>query len=414
MNSKNTPNRIMSIDVLRGIAVLLMIFVNDAASIQQVSWWFKHAGSSDDFMTIADYCFPLFLFIVGASIPLSLQRAADQSYWLTAYQIFTRATSLLVMGLLMVNADSFGGNWRSGLWSFVMLSCLIVGWMDWPKKLAISAASQSLIRISAMIALAFLAAYYKSNRGEWLTIQWWGILGLIGWAYLVAVICYVICGGRLAGLVAAAAMLFALYLADPSELLERIRDRTWLGSLGPYLQAGAKILLRIDSIVDLKTVIGPLGGCAVLGSILGKLILESRYCSAAETCRSVLYLAIGSFLAAVICDAAFGINKINATPAWILYSVSFATLSWIILWGIVDRAGYYAGFQWLADIGANPLFAFLLVPCLLAFFKVIGWSFWQKWGDAAWLHPLARPLTVTIISGALTALLSRAGWRVKL
>jgi predicted acyltransferase len=404
----------MSIDVLRGIAVLLMIFVNDAASIQQVSWRFKHAGSSDDFMTIADYCFPLFLFIVGASIPLSLQRVADQNYWLTAYQIFTRATSLLLMGLLMVNADSFGGNWRSGLWSFVMLSCLIVGWMDWPKGLAISDASQSLIRISAMIALAFLAAYYKSNRGEWLTIQWWGILGLIGWAYLVAVICYVLCGGRPAGLVAAAAMLFALYLADPSELLERIRDRAWLGSLGPYLQAGVKILLRVDSIVDFKTVIGPLGGCAVLGSILGKLILESRYCSATETCRNALYLAVGTFLAAVIFDAAFGINKVKATPAWVLYSVSFATLSWIMLWGIVDRGGYSTGFQWLADIGANPLFAFLMVPCLLAFFKVIGWNFWQKWGDQAWLHPLARPLAVTMIISALTALLSRAGWRVKL
>lgn len=404
----------MSIDVLRGIAVLLMIFVNDAASIQQVSWWFKHAGSSDDFMTIADYCFPLFLFIVGASIPLSLQRIADQNYWLTAYQIFTRTMSLLVMGLLMVNADSFGGNWRSGLWSFVMLSCLIAGWMDWPKGLALSAASQSLIRISAMIALAFLAAYYKSNRGEWLTIQWWGILGLIGWAYFVAVVCYVLCRGRLAGLAAAAAMLFALYLADPSELLERIRDRTWLGSLGAYLQTGATLLVRIDSIVDFKTVIGPLGGCGVLGSILGKLILESRYCSTAETFRSTLYLAVGSFLAAVICDAAFGINKVNATPAWILYSVSFATLSWIILWGIIDRAAYHAGFQWLADVGSNPLFAFLIVPCLLAFFKVIGWNFWQKWGDEAWLHPLTRPLAVTMIACAVTALLSRAGWRVKL
>ncbi|MEY4565309.1 MAG: hypothetical protein RLY14_279 [Planctomycetota bacterium] len=414
MNSKNTSNRILSIDVLRGISVLLMIFVNDAASIQQVSWWFKHAGSTDDYMTIADFCFPLFLFLVGASVPLSLHRVSDQNYWLTAYHILTRTTSLLVMGLLMVNADSFGGNWRSGLWSFIMLSCFIIGWMDWPKGLAISAASQSLIRISAMIALAFLAAYYKSNRGEWLTIQWWGILGLIGWAYLVTILCYALSGGRQAGLVAAAAMLFALYFADPAELLERVRDRTWLGSLGPYLQEGAKLLLRIDSVVDFKTVIGPLGGCAVLGSILGKQILESRYCSVAETCRSTVYLVAGSFIAAVIYDAAYGINKINATPAWILYSVSLSTVLWIILWGIVDRGGYHSGLQWLADIGANPLFAFLFVPCLLALLKVIGWNVWQQWGSEAWLHPLSRPLAVTLLVGALTALLSRIGWRVKL
>src|SRR3990172_5485978 len=62
--------RVFSIDVFRGLTMLLMIFVNelDMADIKEVPWWMKHASFSTrtpDYMTFPDVIAPAFLFIVG-------------------------------------------------------------------------------------------------------------------------------------------------------------------------------------------------------------------------------------------------------------------------------------------------------------------------------------------------------------
>ena len=66
--------RIISVDVLRGLTILLMIFVNDLGR-GAPSWMHHIQPSSADGMTLADVVFPAFLFIVGVSIPLAFERA---------------------------------------------------------------------------------------------------------------------------------------------------------------------------------------------------------------------------------------------------------------------------------------------------------------------------------------------------
>ncbi len=63
--------RVDSIDALRGLTILTMVFVNDVGSAAPA--WAHHIQPPDaDGMTVADMVFPGFLFIVGMSIPLSL------------------------------------------------------------------------------------------------------------------------------------------------------------------------------------------------------------------------------------------------------------------------------------------------------------------------------------------------------
>jgi predicted acyltransferase len=71
------PQRIVSIDALRGFVMFTMIFVNDlaGASKEIVPDWMvhfsdRHKGGSG--MTFVDLVFPAFLFIVGMSIPIAL------------------------------------------------------------------------------------------------------------------------------------------------------------------------------------------------------------------------------------------------------------------------------------------------------------------------------------------------------
>ncbi|MBN1507532.1 MAG: DUF5009 domain-containing protein, partial [Sedimentisphaerales bacterium] len=68
--------RVVSVDALRGLVILLMIFVNDVAGVARAPSWLKHVGVNADAMTVPDVVFPAFLFIAGMSIPLSLQRAS--------------------------------------------------------------------------------------------------------------------------------------------------------------------------------------------------------------------------------------------------------------------------------------------------------------------------------------------------
>ena len=65
--------RVASVDALRGLTILLMIFVNDLGP-HAPSWMHHIQPPNADGMTLADVVFPAFLFIVGISIPLAIER----------------------------------------------------------------------------------------------------------------------------------------------------------------------------------------------------------------------------------------------------------------------------------------------------------------------------------------------------
>src|ERR1700751_1246943 len=90
--------RIASVDALRGLTILLMIFVNDLG--QGAPSWMRHIQPSNaDGMTLADVVFPAFLFIVGVSIPLAFERArqAGRSAWAELGHVLSRTAGLLCM-----------------------------------------------------------------------------------------------------------------------------------------------------------------------------------------------------------------------------------------------------------------------------------------------------------------------------
>lgn len=60
--------RLKSLDIFRGIAIVLMIFVNSGGGHY---WWIEHATWNG--LHFADLVFPWFLFIMGVCIPLSVK-----------------------------------------------------------------------------------------------------------------------------------------------------------------------------------------------------------------------------------------------------------------------------------------------------------------------------------------------------
>ena len=105
------PERLVSLDLLRGLAVIGMIIVNEMAGMAPpVFPLLLH--SHWDGLTIADVVFPAFLFMVGVSIPLSF-KAKDQVDY---RRIGWRVLRLVLLGFLLSNIFWFSkfssGSWR--------------------------------------------------------------------------------------------------------------------------------------------------------------------------------------------------------------------------------------------------------------------------------------------------------------
>lgn len=101
MNKKsNQHSRLLSLDVFRGITVVLMIIVNSPGN-KFVYPWLEH--SEWDGCTLADLVFPFFLFIVGVSITFTLSSALARN--IPVQQLFPkilkRALMLFIIGLLL-------------------------------------------------------------------------------------------------------------------------------------------------------------------------------------------------------------------------------------------------------------------------------------------------------------------------
>jgi predicted acyltransferase len=87
--------RILAIDVVRGLAVVGMLLVNNAGIPAAMPQALRHAPWQG--LTLADQVFPLFLFTVGAAMPFS-QRAQRPG------AVLRRVVVLFLLGSLLVSA----------------------------------------------------------------------------------------------------------------------------------------------------------------------------------------------------------------------------------------------------------------------------------------------------------------------
>ncbi|MEO6836962.1 MAG: DUF5009 domain-containing protein, partial [Ginsengibacter sp.] len=197
MNTK----RLGSIDVIRALTMYLMVFVNDLWTDKGIPEWLEHAPGKADAMGFADIIFPAFLFIVGLSIPFSQQSRIDrgQSRSLIFGHIILRSVALIVMGFFQMNLENYSNQalLPQSIWEILITVSFFLIWLDYPKdKRKLKLWLQSL----GIAILILMAIIYKGNSENgiiWLRPHWWGILGLIGWAYFACATITLFTGERL-------------------------------------------------------------------------------------------------------------------------------------------------------------------------------------------------------------------------
>lgn len=392
--------RIASIDVFRGLTILSMIFVNDVAGIKGVPWWLKHYPADASGMTFVDVVFPAFLFIVGMAIPFALGKRMERGD--SALQIWRhiviRTTGLLIIGVFMVNMHSFNAGAAAiskSLWVLLVFLSVILVWNQYPKAEGKSGFLFIALRLLGIGGLIVMAVLYRGGSAEnviWMRTSWWGILGLIGWAYVTSCAAYWLFRKQIAAMMGVLALLIALYIGNESGAL--------------------KFLDFVNKYVWLAGHIGGHASITVAGVILGMLFLDNSPArTPGKRISWMLLFALGMFIAGYLLCPLYGINKVKATPTWCLYCSAICCVVYAFLYWLMDLKNITRWSNFVKPAGANPLLAYILPSIVYALLAILGITFLNTHLNAG-IVGIIRSFVFCLVMVALAGAFYR--WHVRL
>ena len=385
------PNsrRLASIDTFRAITMFLMIFVNDLVLDKGVPDWLEHAGEPEDRLGLADTVFPAFLFIVGLSIPFAIGGRIAKKFprGSILLDIFRRSFALLTMGIFLVNYEEYniaGALLPKYLWLLLITIGFFLVWLDYPADL--STTKKRSLQGGGILLLVVMALLYKGGTPEdpeWMAPHWYGILGLIGWSYLLCAVAYLLAGNRLTVLSLVLLFFLGLGIADQAG---------WLGSL-----SSLRHYLWIVSS-------GALPAMTMAGVVTA--VFYRRWVGNGKAVQSLVILAI---LALVMVAVGFalrpmeGISKIRSTPSWVWICTAISIACFILLAWLMDMKGREGWFRLLRPAGTSTLTSYLLTYLHFAVFQLVGWRLPEalRTGGAGIGKSLVFALLIILLTGWL-------------
>jgi predicted acyltransferase len=389
-----------------------MIFVNDLAGAPEriVPGWLRHFPAEKSGMTVVDLVFPAFLFIVGMSIPLALGSRLNQHEppWRTLLHVVTRTWSLLCIGILMVNGspDANRMGWSGALWSTLMFLSAILAFSSFapaprPEPGGRSEANPRVISLG-FAALLILALTFRGSESQRLltltpfsiSTRWYGILGLIGWAYLVAAVVFLLFRTQRTGLLGGFVLLMCLYPADKNGAF----DRLWL-----------------SQYVGIGSTLGSQAAITVAGLLLAAILTTPDTATTRSRTRFTLWFIAGCTAGALLLNRLYGINKNAATPSWCLWACAVTAALWLVLHFLCDLRPAGSFTRVLAMAGGNVLLAYLFSEMLPSVVDLVGLGAWYgHLAEPGLLCAVARSAACATGILVVTVLLNRAGFRLKL
>lgn len=395
----SNQNRIFSIDIMRGLTLLLMLFVNDL-NMNVAPRWLGHMKADFDGIGLADVVFPGFLFIVGMAIPFAFAKRYSRGDSLIeiSRHILTRSISLLIIGVLMLNTGRVNPELTGlskDLWALLMYIAVFLFWNDYRDK------EERIYKIAGfkMAALAifiFLIFKFRSgqpeNNGSLIT-GWWGILGLIGWGYLVAAFTYMLCRHYVAR--TAVAAVFFLFL----NILTGLGMLDFLNPVKPVL--GVIIEGNVPFIV-------------ITGLIAGLILQENYIRDYKKVILIFAGLGIFSLAAGFLLRNWFIFSKIKATPSWGLLCCGISYLTFTLIYWISDIKKKRAWANFLKPAGENSLTTYLAPDILYHLIWMTGIPVLFYKSSENPVIVVAGSLVWALLMVGLTALLARINIRLKL
>ncbi len=337
MLKKLTVHRILSIDIFRGITILVMIFVNELAGIRDIPSWMKHMPKKADAMSFVDVVFPAFLFIAGMSIPFALNNRYLKGDSTTVVQrhILWRTIGLLTLGLFMVNAES-ANNLNAMpisiyIWSLLFFVAAILVWNVYTFK---NKTWIYVLRGIGITGLVILALIYRGGEDgtQYFRPRWWGILGLIGWAYFFSCVFYQLFRGKISG------MVIVIILCTVLFAVTRFYD---------WNDYPAKNATHIAIMA-----------CGIISTLI--LFDEEKSETLYRRFTKMALFALLLFAAGYLLRPYYQISKIYATPTWGFYCAAICVILFSTFYWIVDIRAWKQWTSFFRPAASNPLLTYII------------------------------------------------------
>lgn len=310
-----TNNRLLSLDVFRGMTVIGMILVNNPGDGNFVYSSLEHAKW--DGCTLADMVFPFFLFIVGVSVALSfagrIERGADTKELF--FKILKRSILLFIAGMFL------------GGYPFVQITADEIKWIGF-SNLKFPGILPRIAIIYFITSVIFLKAKPKTIAiiAGSILLFYWGSLSLV----------------PVPGLGHAS--------LDPGTNLGFYFDKMLLGGIFP------KTISTEDSGGLLSTL--PAISNSLFGVLLGYWLRKKD-----EVVGKVVWIfvvGIFSLVAGIIWDIWFPINKSLWTSSFVLYTTGLGLQLFAFLYWFADVLESKWWCRPFIVYGTNALFVYFI------------------------------------------------------
>ena len=314
MTNPDIPRRerLVAIDVFRGLTVAGMLLVNDPGTWSAIYPPLEHAAWNG--WTPTDLIFPFFLFIVGVTTHLSLsaRRAQGADEGVLVRQIIRRGVIIVLLGWLMAVFPFYPLTRFTHMRIPGVLPRIGVAYV-----FAALITMRGTLKQQVMVLVALLYGYWFAMT----LLPVPGAMGGIG----------------------------ANLLNDPERTLAAWLDRALLGG---HLWVNSKTW---DPEGPLSTI--PAIGTAILGVFAGRWINQRRPLE--ERLNGLFAIGVLGMVAGLMWNWSFPINKSLWTSSYVLFTagmaaVSIATISWII-----DIRGVTWWTRPFVIYGVNPIIAFV-------------------------------------------------------
>lgn len=353
-------NRLVSLDVFRGMTVAGMVLVNNPGTWSAIYDPLEHAAWNG--ITPTDYVFPFFLFIVGVAITLALGKRVENNgvngeiYW----KIFKRAVVIFLIGLFLATVP-----------------------------------------------------FYNFTKGEWLdisTVRIMGVLQRIAVCYFFAAMIFVNTNWKQQAVIAAVLLLLYWALMTlipvPSCEVTTINDKAC--NLAAYLDRsilGENHLWRQAKVYDPEGLLSTIPAIAttLAGVLCGHWI--RRKIDDYEKVSGLFFAGISLLALGYLWQLAFPLNKSLWTSSYVVYTAGLALCFLGFCYWLIDIKGYKAWSKPFVIFGVNALALFVGSGLMAKFFGLI------KIGETAegktislqqWIFtnvflPVAEPINASLI-----------------
>jgi predicted acyltransferase len=372
--------------------MFLMIFVNDFSA--NVPNWLGHATRLEDMLGFSDIILPSFLFIVGMSIPHAIENrfAKGDTHLQILGHIMLRVFALIVMGIFQVNLGAGGISPEvfSGLdarvvrpvFAIIMVVAFFLIWNVYPRAKDRKKYLFLGLQLLGVAILVYLAIIYRNRdglailfrcvegacldsgaAGRWiLQTRWYGILGLIGWAYGICALIYLfISRGRLTPQIIAWVVIVIFSMFGASGRL--MHDDVNLGFM-----AGMHLGFMQNVIPDN----GTLQAFTMSGVILSTLF--TKWLAAGKSVNKIFLPALGLGAAMIVLGFAsrqiWHISKLVATPTWMFFCVGISVIAYMGFFWLVDVKGKKNWFRSISPAGTATLTCFLMPTIIYALIQI--------------------------------------------